>query len=78
MLLENGADRLVPHRVATNHPFVKSTISSKYNKTRHMQMSPKGLGKEKAPLFSSIKTIYLDLCSCTQMFSFQQKITRHT
>lgn len=35
MLLVNGADRLVQHRVATNHLSVKSTIFAKHNKTRN-------------------------------------------
>ena len=32
MLLENGADRLTQHRVATYLPSVKNAISAKHNK----------------------------------------------
>ena len=32
---ENEANRLVPHKVATNLQFVKHTISAKSNKVKH-------------------------------------------
>ena len=39
MLLENDADRLARHRVATNLPFVKkNAVSAKRNKSKHNKM----------------------------------------